>query len=409
VTDFDRLLELARALGDPERESAALHALAALFFYSHRLGEMVARAEEAIRIAERAGSPVLRAQAMLFIVLKHFGDGELTALKPILEEIIQTARATHHKPLLCAGLAHRGALHSFQSEYELAEPVLTEALALARELRDSFTLLISLFQLGIVQGNRGRFSDALATFHEAVAVARRNGDRFFLPRFPNCIGWLYCELQDFEQALKWDQQSLEIARECDVAEAEANSLINLGSDFAHMGEDRKTMPAFREVEACFQRDAWSRWRYNLRLQAGTSEYWLSQGDPEQAQEHANRLLEEAGSREVRKYIATAYKLLAEAAMARGDLADAEVKLAAALDLLHRYPAPLVAWRTYVALGRLRRRTGDGEAARGAFAPAAAIVGEIAANVREDELRATFLNSTAVREVFEGAKACTALD
>jgi tetratricopeptide (TPR) repeat protein len=256
---------------------------------------------------------------------------------------------------------------------------------------------------GLIQGNRGRMSDALATLHEAMALARRNGDRFWLPRLPNCIGWVHRELQDFDQALAWDQQGLELARECGVVEAEANSLINLGCDFAHLGEDTRTLPAFREVEACFHRDEWFRWRYNLRLQAGASEYWLSQGDAEKAEEHAQRLLEEASSREVRKYIAIASKLLAEVAMARGDLADAEVKLAAALDQLHRYPAPLVTWKTYVVLGRLRRQMGDGESAREAFAQAAAIVDEIAANVRDEGLRATFLNSTAVREILDGAK------
>ena len=56
------------------------------------------------------------------------------------------------------------------------------------------------------------------------------------------------------------------------------------------------------------------------------------------------------------------------------------------------------------LGRLRRQMGDGESARVAFAQAAAIVGEIAANVRDDGLRATFLNSAAVREVLDGAEA-----
>jgi tetratricopeptide (TPR) repeat protein len=295
-------------------------------------------------------------------------------------------------------------LHFFQSEYELAEPVLTEGLALARELRDSLMILIDLFFLGLGRGNRGRMSDALATLHEAMAVGRRNGDRFWLPRVPNGIGWVHRELQDFERALAWDQQGLEIARECDVVEAEANSLINLGCDFAHLGEEPKTLPIFREVEACFHRDEWFRWRYNLRLQAGASEYWLSQGDPEKAEAHAKRLLEEAASREVRKYVVTAYKLLAEAAMARGELADAEVKLAAALDQLCRYPAPLVAWKTYVVLGRLRRQMGDRESVRWAFTQAASIVGEIAANVRDEGLRATFLNSTAVREVLDGAKA-----
>jgi hypothetical protein len=50
--------------------------------------------------------------------------------------------------------------------------------------------------------------------------------------------------------------------------------------------------------------------------------------------------------------------------------------------------------------------GDGESARGAFAEPAAIVTEIAANVRDEGLRATVLNFTAVREVLEGAKAST---
>ncbi len=65
VMDFNRVLDLARSRGDPERESAALNALAQIFFYSHRPEEMEARAEEATRLAERAGNPVLRAQATL--------------------------------------------------------------------------------------------------------------------------------------------------------------------------------------------------------------------------------------------------------------------------------------------------------------------------------------------------------
>ncbi|HEX3447510.1 MAG TPA: hypothetical protein VHS97_04620 [Isosphaeraceae bacterium] len=298
----------------------------------------------------------------------------------------------------------RGLVHFFQSEYELAEPVLVESIALARELRDLFSVLVGLMFLGLVQGNRGRISDALATLHEAMKVARRNGDRFFLPRLPNCVGWIYRELQDFDHSREWDRQGLEIAREFDVVEAEANSLISLGSDFANLGEVGKTIPTFREVEACFPSDPWNHWRYDLRLQAAESEHWLRLRDLDQAADHARQLLAAATRHGVSKYIAIAHKLLAEAAMARGDLTDAEVNLAAALDQLHRYPAPLVSWKTYVVLGRLRRQMGDGESAREAFVQAGAIVGEIAANVRDEGLRATFLNSTAVREVLDGAKA-----
>jgi hypothetical protein len=47
--------------------------------------------------------------------------------------------------------------------------------------------------------------------------------------------------------------------------------------------------------------------------------------------------------------------------------------------------------------------GDGRSAREAFAQAAAVISEISANVWEDGLRDTFLNSTAVREALDGAK------
>jgi len=239
-----------------------------------------------------------------------------------------------------------------------------------------------------------------------MALARRNGDRFWFPRLPNCIGWIYRELQDFDHALEWDRRGVDIAREYLVVEAEANSLINLACDYSHLGEDENTLQAFRDVEACLEHDEWFRWRYKLHFQAAESEHWLCRGDLDRAAPHAQRLLEAATRHGVPKYVAIAHKLLAEIAMARGELADAAVKLAAALDILHSYPAPLVAWKTYAVLGRLRRQMGDGESARGAFAQAAGVVGEIAANIHEEGLRGIFLNSTAVREVFDGANACS---
>ena len=57
----------------------------------------------------------------------------------------------------------------------------------------------------------------------------------------------------------------------------------------------------------------------LQLQAGQAEYWLAQGNPEQAKEYARRLLESASHYEAPKYIAVAHKLLAEVA----EIADAE--------------------------------------------------------------------------------------
>src|SRR6266508_5556291 len=84
-----------------------------------------------------------------------------------------------------------------------------------------------MFFMGLSQANLGRMSEGLATLEEAIRMAGRNGDLFWYPRMPNCIGWIHRELQDFEGALKHDQQGLEVGHQHHVLEAEANSLINL--------------------------------------------------------------------------------------------------------------------------------------------------------------------------------------
>ncbi|MEP6742319.1 MAG: hypothetical protein ABJB61_07450, partial [bacterium] len=404
VEDYRSMLKHQEALDSPEKKAAGLNALAMTLFYSHRLEEMEACVDEALAASKRAGSESLRLDTMCLMALKHLCYGELEFGRPILDDVIKSARAIDYTPALVAGLTWRGCLHFFQTEYERAIEIEDEARQLASRLRDGFHLLTSMFFLGLSKGNLGRMSEAITTLEDAIKMAGRNGDRFWYPRMPNCLGWLHRELQDFDGALKHDQEGLEVARQYHVLEAEANSLINLGIDHTYAGKAEETVAAFRETHDIFKRDAWFRWRYNIRLEAATAWHWLRQGDAdlEKAGEAARRLLDTANQYEVHKYIAEAHRLNAQIAMAANDPATAEAEFTAALEELDRYPAPLVAWRTYAALGRLQSERGRLIDAQAAFTKAAEIVNACAANVTDDDLRATFLNSTAVRQVMAGA-------
>ena len=207
-------------------------------FFSHRLDETVARASEALEVAERAGSEQLRVETMFLIGLKHLCYGELKEAKQLLDEVVATSRKLNHKPGLVSGLTWRACLHFFQSEYELAIAMTNEALKLASELRDGFLMLTSMFFLGLSQGNQGKMSASLETLNDALTKARRNGDLFWHPRFPNCIGWIYRELYDFESARKHNEEGIEVSRRHHVLEAEANSLINRGIDHTQRGHTR---------------------------------------------------------------------------------------------------------------------------------------------------------------------------
>jgi ATP/maltotriose-dependent transcriptional regulator MalT len=177
-----------------------------------------------------------------------------------------------------------------------------------------------------------------------------------------------------------------------VLEAEANSLINRGIDFTRAGDSENTDAAFHEVKDIFERDAWFRWRYNIRFEAAKAEHWLRQGELDKAREYVERLKATATEHEVHKYIAVAHELMARVCIASGDLAAAEKEFAAALAELKDYPAPLVAWKVHAGRARLKSQMGDAEAAKEAADRAAEIVNMIAANVADEKLRTTFIKA-----------------
>ena len=396
ANDFTKMLEQAQTLGSLELQSAALNALTMTLFFSHRLDETLIRAAEALEVAERAGNEKLRSDTMLMIGLKHCCYGELKEGKAILDEVIETGRRLDYKPAVMGGIIWRACLHFFQSEYELAIEKAREGIRLASELRDGFLMLTAMFFVGLSQGNQGKMSEALKTLQDAMEKARRNGDTFWHPRFPNCIGWIYRELHDFESARKFDEEGVDVARLHHVLEAEANSLINRGIDCTHAGERACTDAAFTEVKDIFARDAWFRWRYNIRLQAATAAHHLRHGELDEAREYIARLEEAAREHEVHKYIAVSKQLMGELLIATGDVAGAEEQYNAALAELNDFPGPLVRWKVHAGMARVKSQAGDTAGAEEHSARALELVNSIAANVADESLRNKFLTGAQAR-------------
>src|SRR6185295_9316857 len=128
--DFSNMLDQARVLDSLELQSTALNALTMSLFFSHRLDETVARASEALEVAQRAGSEKLRVETMFLIGLKHLCYGELKEAKGLLDQVVATSTKLNHKPGMCSGLTWRACLHFFQTEYALAMTAIDEALQL---------------------------------------------------------------------------------------------------------------------------------------------------------------------------------------------------------------------------------------------------------------------------------------
>ena len=102
--DYISMLKHQEVFDSPEKNAAGLNALATTLFFSHRLEEMEARADEALAAAKRAGSETLRLETMGLMALKHLCYGELNLARPILDDVIKSARAINHKPALVDGI-----------------------------------------------------------------------------------------------------------------------------------------------------------------------------------------------------------------------------------------------------------------------------------------------------------------
>jgi tetratricopeptide (TPR) repeat protein len=212
------------------------------------------------------------------------------------------------------------------------------------------------------------------------------------------------ELGALERAREYDTEAVRLAREQPVSWApEPEALLNLCVDDVRMGRTEQASVLLAELQAKAAESEWFRWMNELRLEAVSAEHWAARGDRERANEHAERLAELAQRLGARNYRCAAERIRAGAALERSeDVAVAAARLEAALAELRRTPAPLEAWKSARLLAVLRRRLGDEDAARAAFAEAARSVRTIAAGVRDEGLREGFLRLAAVREVLEAA-------
>ena len=390
IADCKEMIDRARTIGALALECDALYTLGNTLFWAHRLYEMQSVLEDVLRLAGRTQSEPARLQAIALMAQGHLALGDLDDAEKEFRDVIVGASLVDRRTLLGV-LDVRARLRYFQSEYGNAEKLFRETLNLASELGDAFEILKSQYFLTMTLANLGRISEALEVLNRAMEMARRNGAFFWSSRGPNCFGWIHRELQDFEGALVFDRQGAETAHRMGVVEAEVNSVINLAFDHFHAGDQEGTRSAMKSAESIISNEAWFRWRFEIRFLAARAEHTLSRAD-------ALCLLQKATHHGARKYMVAGHTLLAKIAMAEGDTATAEAELNIAIGILHDFPTPLAAWKTYSIVGRLQAQLGREDAARAAFSEAASVIGYVADHIGDEQLRRIFLGSAAVQQV-----------
>lgn len=398
AADFRRAEQAAQELGDQKAEVNAICGLAKAQLLLKRLGDVVDQGRRALDLARAIGSKVSVANAEETLAQERLCVGAVPAAEEYLKRAAPVLESDGTPMQSIRAVSTIGSIHTFRLEYQEAHRTLDWAVERSRELGACFLTLKSLFFKSMVLGNQGCLSDAISTLREGIRLAELNGEQFWLSRLPNTLGWIHREAQDFETALRLDNENVSLAREMGFQEGEANSLVNLGHDYLSLGELDLAFGYFQEAANVYDQDVWYRWRYNTRLQAELARYWILRGSFEPAARHATACLQTAEATQSPKYIAWAHKVLGDIASLEDRVEDAKREYGIALQTVDAHPCPTTHWRILAARADLARKLKDTAAVEEFRGQARYVAQGLADSIREESLRQKFLTSDAIREL-----------
>jgi tetratricopeptide (TPR) repeat protein len=243
----------------------------------------------------------------------------------------------------------------------------------------------------------GRYQIALDELIKALNLSEAAGDRFWRARLLNTIGWVHRDLFSLEQAVQFDQLSLEVARAGKplLTEAEGNAIANLVADYVQL-KDFDRARAYLAEGLSNSPETFMRWRYRTRMIVLKGQLALAEGDIPGALEAADESLNLARHTQARKNIARSCHLRGQALLATGQLDKAQLALNHSLEVSLGLKCPTLIWRCYMSLAQLKEAEGNVEMAKTHYTSAYNILRQILDGLTDPLLYQSFIAATQVQ-------------
>jgi class 3 adenylate cyclase/tetratricopeptide (TPR) repeat protein len=406
ILDFNRMLATARSLADRHLEGMALAYRGWAEHQNHDFDTTEHTLKAALDIADE-GFEDVRFFASVSLVAFYFAINRNAEAKPFLQAIEKQAPGIDD-PFILGWWSLMGALSAqWQGRFDDVLKRLEQRRIADRGRGADF--LINTWVEALARGGKGEYERALTLLKDLIATGERLGDYFWRVRALNTMGWVYGELQDYQQAIVWNTKGLEAALEATApnAEVESNARLNLGDNLLALGRLEEAEEHFKEVEHVVRnpqsQDQFLLWRYSQHLFHSYGELWLEHGDLDKAIAYAGKCLALAEQSSTQKNIVKGRRLRGQVFLAQNELEKARQELSIALRVALLVGNPTQLWKTHAVLGNLfqvRDRVND---AQRAYGDALSVIEGVAANLQNNTLKDTFLSSCCVREIRQKAQ------
>jgi predicted ATPase len=405
MNDFNLMLQNATNISDESMIAEAHYWLGnAHEPYFGEMDETMRHFTTAIEMARKTGNKPLEGRSLRGLggalmwgaTLDTMDEGRMR-----LEESSKICKEIGDKVTEADNLHSLGLYYNWKGEFNRAKEDLNKALALAEEVGAIPSIIFKLFVLSMVLAGNGQYNDAISTGQRCIQLARDSGLVSEVSMVLNVLGWIYHDLSNIEIALKYNNESIEIARAHQKEFAYGGvpfALLNLGMDYLYKNDYENAEKCFKEVSSMYHQHPYGWWRVEAHILLGRGEIALAKGDYTRALKFAEDLLVISEEADAKKYIAKGLKLKAEVLAKMGKIDEAIELMKNAWNLAQQVGNPPLLWQIHYSYGLLLEKHGDPKNANEHYAQAIALIEAVASELNDAIIKSTLLTSPKTRAI-----------
>lgn len=359
-TDLEKMLAVARALGNSREQVVGLLELSRVLVLLNRL-ECLEFAEQALSASVALEDKVLQA------IVKGMWGGLNLLLRPwrkeysaACHESMDAVRATGNPLALHSRLTQHIYVELLASNYQSAATTAVEALALSRLLGDGYMFMAGHYYYGLTLLHSGDWGRLRETAEQSRRAFEWHDGGLLLRLHRHILmGWLHVAGGDFLGAKAYCEEALSegVGAWADFVTVHCSAILgNALYGLKDYAGAIRCFDAFFQAEKNKALPIFSNYFFPACLGAG--ETWLALGKLDKARHYAQRLCDLSSGPPERTYLALGHRLFAEIAITEAALDEAHSHIAEALEIVECAEIPLAAWRVYATGEKLYHRLDD---------------------------------------------------
>jgi tetratricopeptide (TPR) repeat protein len=238
---YQQSLELAREIGDLQRQGHALNNLSNIYQVLGNYPKAIEMLQQALAIAREIADRHGEGNALGNLGNAYHALGEYQRAINFYHQRLAIAREIGDQQGEGNALNNLGNAYHALGEYQRAINFYHQRLAIAREIGDQQGEGSALGNLGATYYSLGKYQRSIEFHQQHLVIAREIGDRQGEGNALNGLGNNYDALGKYQQSIYLYQQRLTIAREIGNRQGEGNALNGLGVTYHALGKHHQAI------------------------------------------------------------------------------------------------------------------------------------------------------------------------